>query len=168
VRNGILLIAAGWLLCSMAVPAQTRDSLARKFALMTKFDPAANAQQDIDDAVQLAAMSGKRVLLDVGGEWCKWCHRLDSLFQLNDDLSNYMHHNYVVVKVNYSRENENKDLLSKYPKIPGYPHLFILENNGSLLHSQDTGELENGAKAFPWHDKVKVFALLKKWAPSGK
>ena len=167
-RNGIVLICAGVMLCSMAVPAQTRDSLERKFVQMTKFDPAANAQKDIDDAVKLAAMSGKRVLLDVGGEWCKWCHRLDSLFLLNEDLSKYMHENYVVVKVNYSRENENKEVLSKYPKVPGYPHLFILENNGTLLHSQDTGELENGAKTFPYHDQAKVFTLLKKWAPSGK
>ena len=41
-----------------------------------------------------------------------------------------------------SEENENKEFLSKYPEIKAYPHLFILEKDGSLLHSQNTEELE--------------------------
>ncbi|MGE5810097.1 MAG: thiol-disulfide isomerase, partial [Ignavibacteria bacterium] len=65
-------------------------------------------------------------------------------------------------KINYSKENENKKFLSKYPKIPGYPHLFVLDENGKLLHSQNTSELEKGRG----HDREKVFAFLKEWARS--
>ena len=46
------------------------------------------------------------------------------------------------MKVNFSPENENKELLSKYPQIPGYPHIFVLDSGGNLLHSQFTGDLE--------------------------
>jgi hypothetical protein len=72
-----------------------------------------------------------------------------------------MHENFIVLKINYSKENENKEFLSKYPKIPGYPHLFVLDKNGKLLCSQDTSQLEKGRG----HDRDKVFAFLKKWAP---
>ena len=65
-----------------------------------KFDPNRNAQNDIDNAIVKAQKLHKRILLDVGGEWCIWCRRLDSLFASNPDLSKYMYDNYEVVKVN--------------------------------------------------------------------
>ena len=130
-----------------------------------KFDPHRDAKKDLRDAIQQAKESRKRILLDVGGEWCIWCHRLDSLFLLNKDLAEYLNKHYVVVKVNVSKENKNEEFLSAYPKVAGYPHFFVLERNGNLLHSQETGELEY-PKNFPikGHDKKKVFAFLKKWA----
>jgi thiol:disulfide interchange protein len=127
----------------------------------TRFDPARDAAKDIEQAVRLASASGRRVLLDVGGEWCVWCHRLDQLFADNPDLSAFLEKHYVVVKVNWSKENKNEEVLSRYPKVAGYPHLFVLEKDGSLLHSQETGALEEGKG----HSKEKVLAFLKEWAP---
>jgi hypothetical protein len=66
-----------------------------------------------------------------------------------------------MVKVNWSPENKNEAVLSQYPKIPGYPHLFVLDATGKLVRSQDTGELEAGKG----HDPEKVRAFLKRWAP---
>jgi len=129
-----------------------------------KFDPARDASKDIQDAISQAQKSHKRILLDVGGEWCIWCHRLDTLFLQNKDLAEYLNKHYVVVKINVSKENDNHELLSKYPKVAGYPHLFVLDRNGKLLHSQDTGELEH-PKNYPikGHDKKKIFNFLEKW-----
>jgi hypothetical protein len=87
---------------------------------------------------------------------------LDTLFAKNPDLDQFLHKNFVVVKVNYSKENKNENVLSRYPKIPGYPHFFVLNSDGKLLCSQDTGELESGKG----HDPEKVLTFLKKWAPS--
>jgi thioredoxin-related protein len=145
--------------------AQPIDSTKPTSEQHQKFDPARDAQKDIQDAIVLAKKSNKRILLDIGGEWCIWCYRLDSLFIQNKNLENYLNMHYVVVKINVSKENENKVVLSKYPKIAGYPHIFILNKNGQLIHSQDTGELEF-PKDHPYkgHDKTKVFAFLKKWA----
>jgi thioredoxin-related protein len=147
------------------IPAQPIDSTKPKSEQHQKFDPARDAQKDIQDALVLAKKSNKRILLDIGGEWCIWCHRLDSLFIQNKDLENYLNKHYVVVKINVSEENKNKAILSKYPKVTGYPHIFILNKNGKLIHSQDTGEWEF-PKNYPYkgHDKTKVFAFLKKWA----
>jgi thioredoxin-related protein len=125
-----------------------------------KFDPKRDAAKDVQDAIVEATKTGKRILLDVGGEWCIWCHRLDTLFMQNKDLEEYRNAHYVVVKINYSKENENEEFLSKYPKIEGYPHLFVLEKDGKLLQSQDTGALESGKH----HDHDKVLAFLEKWA----
>ena len=127
---------------------------------VTKFDPQRDPFKDLQAAVKEAQRSNKRIILDVGGDWCSWCFKLDHLYEQNPDLNKYLHDHYIVVKINYSKENKNEKFLAQYPKIPGYPHLFVLDSDGTFLHSQDTGKLEKG-KA---HDKEKVFAFLKKWA----
>jgi thioredoxin-related protein len=111
--------------------------------------------------MDIASKAGKRILLDVGGEWCIWCRKLDKFFQDNNDVSEFLHKNYIVVKVNWSKENKNEKFLSNYPAVKGYPHLFVLDSKGKLVHSQDTGELESGDH----HDYEKVFTFLKKFAP---
>jgi thiol:disulfide interchange protein len=128
---------------------------------VTRFDPARDAAEDVRLAVTEARNSGRRVLLDVGGDWCIWCRRLDTLFTANRELAEYRDAHYVVVKVNWSKENKNEGVLSRYPAVSGYPHLFVLGSDGSLVHSQDTGALENGKG----HDPDRVMAFLKKWAP---
>jgi thioredoxin-related protein len=164
-KAAIFFILSTILLRAPLVLAEPIDSTKSQPEQWQKFDPARNAQKDIQEAIELAKKLDKRILLDIGGEWCIWCHRLDSLFIQNKDLEDYLNAQYVVVKINVSKENENKAVLSKYPKVAGYPHIFILNKEGKLIHSQNTGELEF-PKNHPskGHDKRKVFALLRKWA----
>ena len=75
-----------------------------------------------------------------------------------------MKQNYLIVKVNYSDENENEDLLKKYPEVPAYPHFFVLDSNGDLLHSQGTGELEKGDS----YDEDVFLAFLNEWTPESR
>jgi thioredoxin-related protein len=152
-------------LFNVSCTQQPADSLKSIADQQQKFDPSRDAQRDIQDAIRKGQKSHRRILLDVGGEWCIWCHRLDSLFLENKDLEEYLNNKYVVVKINVSKENKNEELLSKFPKVAGYPHIFVLDSDGSLLHSQDTGELEY-PKNYPLkgHDKKKVFDFLRKWA----
>lgn len=143
-----------------AAPMLQQQTVKPSAAGHAKFDPKRDAAKDIADAVAKAKKENKRVLLDVGGEWCSWCHKLDAFFESNAEAKKILKDSYVVVKVNYSQENENKAVLSKYPAIQGYPHLFVLDKTGKLIHSQDTGQLETGDH----HDAAKVIPFLKKWA----
>ncbi len=123
------------------------------------FDPARDSAKDIADAVKLATKENKHILLDVGGNWCPWCHKLDSLFNSDKDIATLLKQ-YVVVKVDFSQGHENKEVLAKYPKVAGYPHLFVIDKSGKLIQSQDTGKLESGDH----HDPAKVTEFLKKYA----
>jgi len=66
----------------------------------------------------------------------------------------------MVMKVNYSEENRNEAFLSRYPPIPGYPHIYVLESDGSLLHSQGTAVLEEGRS----YSQDVFLTFLNKWA----
>ncbi len=126
-----------------------------------KFDPARNAAEDLQNAIIKAQKENKRIILDVGGEWCIWCRWMDEYFIKNPDIAKLRDDNFVWLKVNMSPENENTEFLAKYPEIVAYPHLFVLEKDGTFLHSQDTAVLE----AEKSYDKQKFTEFLKKWSP---
>ena len=125
--------------------------------LPAKFDPARDAAADVATATAAAKAQRKRVLVDVGGEWCPWCHILDRFVAANADVKKLVDDNSVWVKVNWSPQNKNEALLSRWPKVKGYPHLFVLDGEGALVHSQDTGAWEAGKD----YDKDKVLAFLR-------
>jgi thioredoxin-related protein len=162
VRCGVVLSA--FLLACGTMMAQGTEKPATVYVAVDRFDSTRDAARDISEAIVEAKGSGRRILLDVGGGWCIWCLRLDAFFGEQKDLADYMHEHFVVVKVFYSREYKNEAVLSGYPKIPGYPHLFVLENDGTVLFSQDTGKLESGKG----YDRAKVESFLRQWAAGGQ
>lgn len=128
------------------------------------FNPLADPAKDLKAALAKAKKENKRVILDVGGEWCVWCHRLDAFLMEQPTVRALLEPSYVWMKVNFSQENKNEKFLAAYPKIQGYPHLFVLDAAGKLLHSQDTGLLEEGSG----YSLEKVTTFLKAWAPKAK
>lgn len=133
------------------------------------FDPARDPDADLQAALAQAKESNRRVLVDVGGDWCIWCKLLDAKFEQEADLRQLRDRNFVVLKVHYDKKvNQNDAFLSRYPKVAGYPHLFVLDANGALLHSQNTGDLELPADQGKGHDSAKIAAFLTQWAPPGR
>jgi hypothetical protein len=124
------------------------------------YDPGADPERDLRAAVREAGASGRRILVEVGGEWCSWCHILDRFVKEHDEIQGLWNEHFVTVKVHYDDEQPNEAFLSRYPRIEGYPHIFVLDRDGTLLHSQDTAELESGKTYSPG----KMRAFLTRWA----
>jgi thiol:disulfide interchange protein len=108
------------------------------------YNPQANAKQDLAAAIQTAKEQHKHVLVQVGGNWCSWCHRLHNFFESETRIDSVLKADYIVVRINYSPENKNPDVLASlgYPQRFGFPVLLVLDANGNRLHTQDTGYLE--------------------------
>jgi len=131
-----------------------------KYIPANSYDPKRDAAQDIQAAIKEAQRAHKRILLEVGGEWCSWCHTLDSFFDAHPELIQLRDRNFVTVKINFSEENENKEVLSRYGPIESYPHILVLDADGRLLLSKETGSLESGKS----YDLERLTAFLKQWA----
>jgi thiol:disulfide interchange protein len=151
------LLARCAVLACGALPLAAAAQSAKPAALPAKFDPARDAAADVRTAIELARKQNKRVLVDVGGEWCIWCHILDRFVASHPDVKKLVDDHYVWLKVNWSPQNRNEAVLAQWPKIKGYPHLLVLDAQGKLLHSQDTSELEAGKD----YDEGKVIAFLR-------
>lgn len=146
-----------FLIASITMLAQTDNA-------SEKFDPTRNPFDDLKIAIEKAEQSNKRIILDVGGEWCIWCHRIDAFMHNTEEIKSLLNEKFIMLKINYSKENKNEDFLSQYPKVEGYPHFFVLDKKGKLLHSQNTGELEKDKD----YDKKKFIEFLDKWVPKSK
>ena len=125
-------------------------------ALPERFEPTRDAAADVQHALALAQSQRKLVLVDVGGEWCSWCHIFDRFVATHAQVQQILAERYVLVKVNYSPQQRNERLLSRFPKAAGYPHFYVLDAEGNALASQATAELEGGRD----YDEAKVLAFL--------
>ena len=132
---------------------------------MTKFklyNPEANAKKDIEATAKEAKGAGKHVMIQIGGNWCVWCARFNDFVTKDASLDSLVKANYVVYHLNYSKENKNLELLSKYdfPQRFGFPVFLVLNEKGDLLHTQTSWYLEAGKG----YDKEKVTAFFNDWS----
>jgi thiol:disulfide interchange protein len=125
----------------------------------TRYDATRDVFTDGHDALQRARDSNRRVLIEVGGDWCVWCHKLDTFLHDNPDIQQQLHATFVLLKVNVDDESDNSEFLKAFPKPLGYPHMYITENNGSIVWSQDTAEFLHKGK----YSRERFAAFLQKW-----
>ncbi len=127
------------------------------------YNPWASAAKDVEKAVVLAKKENRHVLVQVGGNWCVWCFKLNSFMHADSTIKVLVKDNFVVVHLNYSRENKNKDILKKFgfPQRFGFPVLLVLDKEGHLIHTQDSSLLEKGNG----YDRDKIISFLRGWAP---
>lgn len=110
------------------------------------YDERRDPNADGREALKLAAETHRKVLIEVGGDWCSWCHVLDRFIKEHPDIEARLHETFVVLKVNISDSNDNAEFMSAFPPAQGYPHMYITDSNGTILHSQDTAEFRENKK----------------------
>lgn len=128
------------------------------------YNPAANAETDIQQAIKIANKDGKHVFLQIGGNWCPWCIKFHNFVEGNSEISTFLKENYEVVKVNYDRNNKQKDLMTdlQFPQRFGFPVFVILDSEGKRLHTQNSAFLEKDKS----YDSKVVLRFLKNWSPT--
>jgi len=139
-----LLLISFLLPASLSVAAaKSKVQLDALPAYSTQYDVKRDPFKDGAAAVKLATETNRRILIELGGEWCSWCHKMDLFFDSNPDLKQKLHDTFVMLKVNVSSENNNAEFLKAFPRPNGYPHMYVSDKNGSVLYSQDTGSFVN-------------------------
>jgi thiol:disulfide interchange protein len=144
---------------SSSVPAAAAAAATNGDVLV--FDPARIAKADIQRALEVARREKKHVLLEVGGNWCPYCKVLDQFFADHPAIHALRQRNFVYVKVNFSEENRNDDVLLDYPLIRGFPHFYVLNAKGELITSQRAAQLGSPEGYSP--DLFEAF--LRKYGP---
>jgi thiol-disulfide isomerase/thioredoxin len=121
------------------------------------------AKADIAAALQTAAATHKRVILDFGGNWCPDCQALYNYFH-DDSNQPRVAANFIVVYVNIGLRDANLDIAAHYqiPLAKGVPALAVLGSDGQLLFSQRTGEFE----AMRSMQSSSVTGFLEQWKPA--
>jgi thioredoxin-related protein len=128
------------------------------------YNPQRHARAQIDSSVLVAQIEKKHVLLQIGGNWCSWCILFNKFCSQDPQIDSVLKAAYVVEHINYSKENQNLDILKQlgFPQRFGFPVLVILDASGKRLHTQNTAYLEEGKG----YNKEKVLEFLKQWSPN--
>ena len=130
-----------------------------------------NPIEQIDQAVVKAKSEGKFVICQVGGNWCPWCLRFADFITKDSTISKVIDENFEFIHVNYNpRRSQRAEKLEQGKALMkrlnncgrfGFPVLVVLDNEGSVIHIQDSGLLEEGEG----YNQKKVLSFFKNWMP---
>lgn len=149
------------LLLTLSVQAGVTEDGLPDYSL--HYDIARDPFVDGEAAIKLAQASGRNILIEVGGNWCSWCHVLDRFFRSDPMLWDKLHQGFVVLKVNVGDGNDNAGFMSGMPPVHGYPHLFVARSNGSVIYSQSPAEfIRNGE-----YSAIDFMPFLDRWSRVG-
>ena len=140
-------------------------------ALKKVYDESVNPIEQIDQAVAKAKSEGKFVVCQVGGNWCPWCLRFADFITNDSTISNVIEQNFVYIHVNYNprksegaeKEAQAKAMLQRLnnPARFGFPVFVVLDDEGKVIHIQDSSFLEEGKG----YNQGKVLRFFKNWTP---
>jgi thioredoxin-related protein len=153
-----------FLLPTMASNAGIFDAISDLPTYSRIYDASRNPNADGRDALKLAKETQRKVLIEVGGDWCSWCHVLDRFIKNNPDVEKRLHEMFVVLKVNISDANDNAEFVSGFPAAKGYPHMYITDSKGTILYSQDTSYFRENKK----YSKQRFMAFFEHWENSNE
>lgn len=153
-----LLITLSTLLCSQAQSVKIYDE---------SIDP----EQQIKEAIAKGSSEGKFVVAQLGGNWCKWCIRFAKFVQNDPEIKKLVDENFEFIHVNYNPRNpetmaDKTAINAALKKLGnpirfGFPVLVVLDKEGNVIHTQDSGLLESGEG----YDKEKVKRFFETWTP---
>ena len=131
-----------------------------------------NPIEQIDQAVAKAKAEGKFVVCQVGGNWCPWCLKFADFMANDTAISKVIDENFEYIHVNYNprksqgpeQVEQGKALMKRLDNAGrfGFPVFVILDEEGKILHIQDSSFLEEGEG----YNQEKVLRFFKNWTPS--
>lgn len=135
------------------------------------YDETINPLEQIDKAVLKAKSEGKFVICQVGGNWCPWCLLFADFITNDTTISKVINDNFEYIHVNYKprksndvvKQQQDAALMKRLNNCGrfGYPVFVVLDEEGKVIHIQDSGLLEEGKG----YNKDKVLQFFKNWTP---
>ena len=107
---------------------QTEEITQEKARLPHPYNVEEDGDAKITELLKKAKKEHKKLLVQIGGNWCVWCLRFNNL-------------------VTTAPENKNPKAFAKYGNPGekfGYPAFLIIDSKGTVLYTQKSEELEEG------------------------
>lgn len=142
--------------------AQAQEQTAPKKVYNEQINPL----EQIDEAILQAKAEGKFVICQVGGNWCPWCLRFADFITNDSTISSVIEQNFVYIHVNYHPRKAGevgKALMKRLNNAGrfGFPVLVVLDEQGQIIHIQDSGLLEEDKS----YNQKKVLNFFQNWTP---
>lgn len=135
------------------------------------YNESINPIEQMDQAISKAKAEGKFVICQVGGNWCPWCLRFADFISNDSTISQVIKDNFEYIHVNYNprksggeaQQQQAAELMKRLNNCGrfGFPVFVVLDENGKVLHIQDSSFLEEGKG----YNQEKALRFFKNWTP---
>jgi len=135
----LALCVTGFAVAQAAAPAprvHIADAKQLATPLPYPYDEAADANAAVDAAFARAKANGKRVLIDLGGNWCPDCRILAGVMDLSE-VKPFLDSHFEIVSVDVGRFDKNLQIPARFhvAKLTGVPWLIIADSDGQVAAS---------------------------------
>lgn len=123
-----LLAAASGAQAAPAPQVRIRSLQQLPQPLPLPYDEKADANRQIAQAKARARKEGKKLLIDLGGNWCPDCRVLAGVMQL-PEIAAFLRAHYVIVTVDVGRMDKNQTIPRRYGvnKLAGVPAILVVD-----------------------------------------
>ncbi len=122
----------------LAAPApklEVADTKHLATPLPMPYDEKADANAAVDSAFARAKASGKRVMIEMGANWCSDCRILAGVLAL-PKARKFVENNFETAQVDVGRFDHNQQIPARFhAKVNGIPWIVIAEPDGKVLTS---------------------------------
>jgi thiol-disulfide isomerase/thioredoxin len=148
----IALFAVGATPCPGAPPPRVGvESLSQVYVPEYPFNEYADADSDVANAFVKARAQNKRVLIDLGANWCADCRILAGIMEL-PEVKRFLDAHFVVVVVDVGRFNRNLQIPARFgitQRLEGVPSVLIASSDGRLINANHTEALVDARSMSP-------------------
>jgi len=129
------------------------------------YDPRADGEQQLAASLRQAEAEHKRVLLNLGANWCEDSQAMFRLFSTNTEIQRFISEHYVFEMIDVNQRGvgaRNARIVARYgnPIAAGIPVLLILDAKGTVLNGDPSERPADSDHAHP----AMILAYLQKWA----
>jgi thiol:disulfide interchange protein len=117
----------------------------------------------VDAAFARARKDGKRVMIDLGGNWCADCRILAGLMDL-PEMRAFLASHYELVSVDVGRFNRNLQIPARFgitTRLEGVPAILVATPQGRLVNAGRVSAIQDVRHATP----QEIADWLAQWTP---
>lgn len=156
----LLLASPAWAAPAPRLPIESLAQL--PVVTRAPYDEHADADKQVAGAFARARTSHKRVLIDLGGNWCPDCLVLANLMRL-PVMRAFLDAHYEEVTVDVGRFDRNLQIAARFgitKRLVGVPSVLIATPDGRLVNRDDVSALSDARSMTP----QALAGWLAKWA----
>jgi thiol:disulfide interchange protein len=145
------MVLAGSALAAPAPRLSVTSMAALPVVERKPYDEAANAVAAVDAAFARAKKNGKRVLIDLGGNWCGDCVVLANIMAL-PEMKPFLAKHFEIVTVDVGRLDKNLSVPARFgitKRLEGVPSVLIADPDGKLVNPGNVSALADARHMSP-------------------